>query len=103
MEDAMGDYWLRCNVSRGQFAEEYVVELRDFQNRLSSLFVPAEYVEAECDPRCAESCQGWLRVELLERERDLALVRLPTTPMENGPTVTVRANEIDVRLAAEPA
>ncbi len=97
------DYWLQCNVSRGQFAEEYVVELRDFQNKLCSLFVPSEYVEVESDPTPGDTCKGRLQVEHLERKGDLVLVRLPTTPLENGPTATVKVNQLKLRHAAEPA
>ena len=99
----MRECWLQCDVSRGQFAEEFVIELRDFQNKLYSLFVSAECVDLDQDLDVVDSCQGRLRVELLELKGNLALVRLPTTPLENGPTVTVNASHIQQHRAAEPA
>ena len=44
---------------------------------------------------------GWLSVEVLDREDALLLVRLPGQTFENGQTVTVRDSQVDVRPRRE--
>ena len=57
----------------GQFTGEYVVEARDFQNKLFSLFVPEEVVECEQEPIPGRTASGSLRVQKLEQTCDRVL------------------------------
>ncbi len=95
--------WLRCKVSPGQFSEEYVVEAKDFQNNGFSLFVPDSLVECDHEPTEDESTEGWLQVKVLDQRDNLALIHLPRTPFENGPTVTVERGQLNFRMARELA
>jgi hypothetical protein len=95
--------WLRCHVSQGQFTGEYVVAAKDFQNSTFSLFVPDEYVECDGDMTEDRPVAGWIQVEVLDQNDNLALVQLPRLPLENGRTVTVQRHDIQLRPAREPA
>jgi hypothetical protein len=86
--------WLKCKVSPGQFSDEYSVQGVAFGGQGFSLFVPAELVDvAEALPG-ADTLGGWLRVEVAEREGQLALVRLPRQSLENGRFVTVQVDQL---------
>lgn len=98
-EPRMKSYWLKCTISPGQFSGEFVVEAKDFQGHGFSLFVPDSVVEYD-DERGG---RGWMQVDVMGTEGDLALVRLPRAPLENGPTVTVRTSELDFKPARELA
>jgi hypothetical protein len=98
-----GTIWLRCKVSPGQFSGERVVSATDFQRSVFSLFVPDEYVQFEGQLTEGQTGDGWVLVEVLGRRDDLALVRLPRQPLENGQTVTVPIAALQRRPAREPA
>ena len=38
--------------------------------------------------------EGWLRVEVIDRRGDQALIKLPAEPLEVGQFVTVKANQL---------
>jgi hypothetical protein len=99
----MENHWLKCAISPGQFSGEYVVEAADFRGNHFSLFSPETFIECDAEPSEAGTVDGWLRVEKLAARDDLVLVRLPRTPLENGPTITVRANQLQYREVREPA
>ena len=102
-EPRMKSHWLKCKVSPGQFSEEVVVEATDFRGSGFSLFVPDNLVECDTDPSKGQSVDGWMQVEMLAQQESLALIRLPRAPLENGPTVTVEACQLDYRFAKELA
>jgi hypothetical protein len=99
----MKSHWLKCTISPGQFSGEFVVEAVDFRGNGFSLFVPEKFVEYDIEPSQIRSVDGWLRIEVLESRDDLVLIRLPRTPLENGPTATVQAGQLQYRMAREPA
>ena len=94
---------LQCKVSPGQFSGERVVSANDFQGSVFSLFVPDEYVHPEEQLTEGQTVDGLVQVEVLGRKGDLALVRLPRQPLENGQTVTVPIAALERRPAREPA
>jgi hypothetical protein len=98
-EPVVKSHWLKCRVSPGQFSGEYVVEAKDFRESGFSLFVPDDVVECDAEPREGESVDGLVQVEILDSSDDLALIKLPRTPLENGPTVTVRVGQLAHRTA----
>jgi hypothetical protein len=99
----MKSHWLKCRVSPGQFSGEVVVEAEDFHRNGFSLFVPDSLVEYDAEPSEGQSVDGWLQVEVLGQQGGLTLIRLPRAPLENGPTVTVQASQLDCRFARELA
>ncbi len=91
------DTTLRCQVSPGMFSEEVAVRGVAADGAEFSLFVSDECVEFDAPIGNRESVAGWLRVEVLAREGDLVLVRLPGQAFENGQTVTVRDCQLERR------
>ena len=100
-DSKMKSYWLKSTVSPGQFSGECVVVAKDFRNNGFSLFVPDDFVEYDGDLGKGVGVDGWLQVELLGQQGDLALIRLPRASLENGPTVTVQCSQLDYRFARE--
>jgi hypothetical protein len=90
--------WLASAVSPGQFPTEFAVGGTQHNGKPFSLFAPAEAVQAPPDGEG----RGLVRVELIERKGDLALVRLPAPTLENGQYVTVQASELQPAPAPEP-
>jgi hypothetical protein len=85
------DTWLRCTLSPGQFSSELAAVVRSAHGREFSLFAPKSeltYLEPPAENRPVE---GWLRVSLVAREKNLYVVRLPQTTLENGQYITVSA------------
>ncbi len=92
---------LRCQVSRGMFSGEVAVRGKTAYGAEFSLFVPDDFVEADLSATVTEAVNGWIRVEVLQREGALMLVRLPYQTFENGQTVTVRDSEVEIRPRRE--
>jgi hypothetical protein len=95
--------WLQCKVSPGQFSGELVVSANDFQGSIFSLFVPDEYVQHQGQLTEGQTVDGLVQVQVLGRKDDLALVRLPRQPLENGQIVTVPITALKRMPAPEPA
>lgn len=95
--------WLRCRLSPGQFSGERVVSAEDFRGSVFSLFVPDEYVRPDAQLMEGQTVDGLVQVEVVERSHDLALVRLPRQPLENGQFVTVPISALERSPAREPA
>lgn len=87
----MEEKWLTCSVSPGQFPTEYAVAGEQHDGKPFSLFAPREAVRP---PEKGDEGPGLLRVNVVERKGDLALVRLPAQTFENGRHVTVKAAEL---------
>lgn len=51
----------------------------------------------------SEAVDGSMRVEVLQEERGLALVRLPAEAFENGYFLTVNADQVQRRQARQEA
>ena len=86
---------LRCTLYPGQFTSELAVVVRSAGGREVSLF--ADKTELEYAEQPAADCpvEGWIKVQVLQCERNLCLVLLPQTTLENGPYVTVTADRLD--------
>jgi hypothetical protein len=95
--------WLRCRVYPGQFSVEYAVVVRQSDGSDASLFVPQEFVECSPSPSFDRPTDGLLRVQLIERQGQLALVRLPRSTLEHGDYVTVQAAQLEARPQRQPA
>ncbi len=91
--------WLVSTVSPGQFPTEYAVGGTQHNGKPFSLFAPAEAVQA----LSSGEGQGLMRVELIERKGELALIRLPAQTLENGQYVTVKATDLQAAPAPEKA
>lgn len=86
--------WLRCTLFPGQFSSELVVVVRSFNGREFSLF--AQKIDLEYDDPPTENApvEGWVRVNVVERDKNLCLVKLPQTTLENGQYITVSAGQL---------
>jgi len=91
------DASLRCQVSPGMFSGEVAVRGIAADGAEFSLFVADDFVESDSPVGGSEPVDGWLLVDVLDREGDLVLVRLPGQAFENGQTVTVRDSLIERR------
>lgn len=88
------ELWLKCEVSEGQFSIEFAVAARQASGQGFSLFVPREYVVTDKEPGGGEMVPGWIKVELLEKGADRAVVLLPREPFEWSRGVTVRLDQL---------
>ena len=80
----MARFLLRGRLERGMFPDESVVVVTDFQGRIVSIVVPDTAIDRH---------EGSVEVRVLERNDDLALVRLPGESF--GPSViTVRDSDL---------
>jgi hypothetical protein len=91
------EQWLVTTVGPGQFPAEYAVGGMQYNGKPFSLFAPAEAVQ----PPQGGSGQGLLRVQVVERKGDLALVKLPAQTFENGQYITVNVSELRPAPAPE--
>jgi hypothetical protein len=86
--------WLKCAaISPGQFSNERAVRLQEYSGRACSLFADVEHLRLE-EVDGVE--QGRIGVEVLSRQGELALVRLPVEPFETGRHLTVHENELNL-------
>lgn len=92
---------LRCQVNRGMFSGEVAVRGKTAGGTEFSLFVPEDFVEANRPTTGDQTVDGWIRVDVLAREGALILVRLPGQTFENGQTVTVRDDQVELRAHRE--
>lgn len=97
------DTFLRCKISRGQFSREVAVRGATFDGTGYSLFAEKDDVEFDGPLQGFEEVDGWMRVEVLQEERGLALVRLPAEAFENGYFLTVNADQVQRRQAKQEA
>lgn len=86
---------LRCRVSAGQFSSEYAVIVRSNEGRDFSLFAQAGEVTFTEQPTGDREVDGWIAVDVVEQDRNLVLIRLPQTTLENGQFLTVQAGQLD--------
>jgi len=86
---------LRCTLFPGQFSSELAAVVRSAGGREVSLFAQRTDLEYQDQPSADRPVAGWIKVEVLQCDRNLCLVRLPQTTLENGPYVTVTADQLD--------
>jgi hypothetical protein len=87
--------WLKCNISLGQFSDEYAVSGVLFDNSTFSLFADKEDLKFEREPTQDESTEGWIKIFSGERQNDLVLVTLPKPTLGNGRFITVTASQME--------
>ena len=90
----MMEKWLSCTISQGQFSDEFAVRGELFDNTGFSLFVEKQDLKFDKEPKEGESVQGSVRITSLEEKGGLCLVALPQPTIENGWSVTVKADKI---------
>lgn len=86
--------WLDCSISPGQFTGEFAVQGKLFDNTGFSLFAQKDDLRFKEDPTSEKPVQGSLRVVPLDQKDNLILVALPRPTLENGQSVTVRAENV---------
>jgi hypothetical protein len=82
---------------------EYAVIVRQWDNKDVSLFVPQDYVDCDQTPTFDRPVPGWMKVALIKKEGELALLHLPRSTLENGQYITVRADQLSFRPQRQPA
>lgn len=97
------DNCLRCQVTPGMFSGEVAVRGTTADGTEFSLFVSEEFVDCSEPVTEGRPVDGWLSVEVLAREDNLALVRLPGQTFENGQTVTVLDSQLELRPRRQTA
>ena len=91
---------LRCKLLPGQFSTEFAVVVETFNGQSYSLFASMDDVTCEEMPTQDVPTVGWLRVGVIERGDDTAVVRLPQSTIENGQYLSVKIDQL--RDAAIP-
>src|SRR6266498_4668621 len=76
--------WMRCTLYPGQFPTELAVVLRSHAGRVLSLFASKTSLRYDQEPSRDAPMEGWVQVEIVKNEKNLYLVRLPQTTLENG-------------------
>lgn len=87
---------LKCQISPGQFTGEYAVSAEMFDGEGFSLFASKEHIQCSELPQSGKTVPGLIGVDILDEDEGLMLVRLPQRALENGDTVTVRADQVQV-------
>ncbi len=90
----MGNKWLDCTISPGQFTGEFAVQGELFDNTGFSLFATKEDLKFEGKPASDKPVSGFIKITPLMQENDLQLVSLPRPTLENGRSITVRTEHI---------
>ena len=97
------DHWLRCHVYPGQFSVEYAVSVRQADGSDVSLFVPQDFIDSDGVPAADRPSPGWIRVSLIQKQGELALICLPRQTLENGSYITIPADQLETRPQRQPA
>jgi hypothetical protein len=86
---------LACQIGKGQFATEYSVRFRNYENVMLSMFVDREFVTHGCyHVTHIPQCKGWCKVKVLDERDGLSMVELPSETFEMGRVVTVRNTQL---------
>ena len=86
--------WLDCTISPGQFTGEYAVQGKLFDNTGFSLFAEKEALKFDAEPTADKPVKGLIRIVPGQQKDDLTLVTLPQPSLENGQTITVKAEQV---------
>jgi hypothetical protein len=81
--------YLICDIAEGMFSDECSVSGEDAFGEGFSLFSSHDFVFLQ-----DTSHSRVLLVEVLQKEGDLVLIRLPSGTFENGSTITVRQDQL---------
>jgi len=89
------DAWLQCEIGQGQFSFERAVQGRRADGREFSLFAPEESVKSQQSTSSATRfVPGRVRVRVVDRLGERAVVRLPAEAFEDGYLVTVSTRDL---------
>jgi hypothetical protein len=82
---------LQCEISDGLFPNENTVSFKTANNERIELYVPSTLVQG-----------GKLAVSVLDQDSNLgiSLIRLPASPTNNTPVVTVPSGLVSTAVAA---
>ncbi len=84
----------QCEISPGQFTGEYAVSGVMFDGEGFSLFATQSDLRCSEFPENDQPVPGLIQVEILDEAEGLMLIRLPQRALENGDTLTVRADRV---------
>lgn len=80
--------WLICSTEPGMFPDESAVQARTAAGHIISLFAPNDKIMHEGN-------HDYVKVDVLDRDREAALVFLPSPALENSSrTIFVPQNAI---------
>jgi hypothetical protein len=95
--------WLRCNLSPGQFDGEFGVDGAQHDGKTFSLFAPKPSIKFDEEPTKEKVSPGWVKVQVLQQQENLVLVRLPRQTFQSGYFVTVNSSQLEHPLPARKA
>lgn len=88
--------FLRCDISEGQFTDEYAVDGKAYNDESFSLFAGKSDLRCDRFPdRQGDVVEGGITVDILDEQEGLMLVKLPKRTLENGDVFTVRADQVE--------
>lgn len=73
--------WLKCDISDGQFPEEYTVKCSSSDGSTFSFFANPDFIDHS---------RSSVKVDVMECKGDVCLVYMPIEPLEGGVSRTVR-------------
>lgn len=88
MPTIQSEWFLRCQVGRGMFDSERTVTFTAGSTTYEAI-VAVDDVEAEREPMGDEAAEGRVRVAVIERSGDQALIDLPRETFNGGCRVIV--------------
>lgn len=80
------DTWLECSISAGQFSNEHAVTVETESGPVSLFAGNADVDEST----------GRIRVKVVDKRNDKALVFLPKPPLEHGQHITVNIGQLSL-------
>ena len=83
--DHLSQYRLKGELSPGMFPDEQLVTVRDHQGEYFTLIISSNNVLPD----------GAILVRLVDKEGDVALVRLPGELLDSGRLLSVRQSELE--------
>lgn len=83
-----GKELLACRVGRGMFENERAITITADDVEFSAL-VDADDVVVKSAPRGDETVAGWVKVSIVQKGKDRALVDLPRETFSSGPRILI--------------
>jgi hypothetical protein len=93
-QDMAEKWWLCCEAAPGQFPGELGITGETSNCTVFSLFMPDKRVICSQTPSEGKPAECWLEVEVISKQGDLVVVRLPRQTLENGQFVIVKGNQL---------
>ncbi len=86
--------WLKCEITRGMFPDEWAVKTNVANNEVISLFAPESVLSFSKSKNSNEKMDGFLKVEIIDKTNDFSLVSLPRPSLEESNYVKVPNSEL---------